>query len=362
MTWTAADIPDQSGRVAVVTGANGGLGLEVARELARKGALVVMAARDQAKAASARDAICRQVPDAALELQPLDLASLASVHQAAKAVLAGHRRVDILVNNAGLMAIDERRTEDGFEMQLGVNHLGHFALTARLLPALLASDGARVVSVTSTGRHFGGRLDPGNPHLLGRYDPWRAYGQSKLANLHFALELDRRFRAAGVPAKSIVVHPGFTNTNLQARSVRESGGGRSQRFFHAAVRRFGMTPAQGALPLLRAATDPGAVGGALYTPRWVNWGPPVRRPLFRRTRNREAVATLWEVSERETEIRFDLSRRAVSRRPPRGPHWTASAVRVREGPRVGVEEPREGSCEMPIQHSQSGLVPPGSPS
>ena len=150
MSWTTADIPDQSGRVAVVTGANGGLGLEVARELAGHGALVVMAARDQAKAASARDTIRSQVPAAALELQPLDLASLASVRAAAAAVLAGHRRVDILVNNAGLMGIDERRTEDGFEMQLGVNHLGHFALTALLLPALLASDGARVVSVTST--------------------------------------------------------------------------------------------------------------------------------------------------------------------------------------------------------------------
>jgi len=206
------------------------------------------------------------------------------------------------------MGIGERRTTDGFELQLGVNHLGHFALTAWLLPALLASDGARVVSVTSTGRHLGRPLDPANPHLDGRYDPWRAYGQSKLANLHFALELDRRFRAAGSPARSIVVHPGFTRTDLQARSARETGGA-SQRFFHAAVRRVGMTPAQGALALLRAATDPGAVGGALYTPRWVNWGPPVRRPLLGRARSREAMATLWEVSERETGIGFDLAAR-----------------------------------------------------
>ena len=306
MSWTTADIPDQSGRVAVVTGANGGLGLQVARELARKGALVVMAARDQAKASAARDSILGQVPGAALELQPLDLASLASVGEAAAAVLAGHPRVDILVNNAGLMGIDERRTEDGFEMQLGVNHLGHFALTALLLPALLQSDGARVVSVTSTGRHFGRPLDPANPHLHGSYDPWRAYGQSKLANLQFALELDRRFRAAGTPARSIVVHPGFTSTDLQARSARETGGP-SQRFFHAAVRRVGMTPAQGALSLLRAATDPGAVGGALYTPRWVNWGPPVRRPIFGRSRSREAMAALWAVSERETGVSFDLA-------------------------------------------------------
>jgi NAD(P)-dependent dehydrogenase (short-subunit alcohol dehydrogenase family) len=306
MAWTAAKIPDQSGAVAVVTGANGGLGLEVARELARKGGHVVMAARDQAKAEAAVASIRDQVPGASLEVQPLDLASQASVREAAKRILAGHGRIDILVNNAGLMGIPERRTEDGFEMQLAVNHLGHFALTAWLLPALLASDGARVVSVTSTGRHAGRPLDPANPHLAGAYDPWRAYGQSKLANVHFALELDRRFRAAGTPARSIVVHPGFTNTDLQARSVRETGGGRSQRFFRGAVQRFGMTPAQGALPLLRAATDPGAVGGALYTPRWVNWGPPVRRPLLRRTRDRDAMTTLWRVSERLTGTTFDV--------------------------------------------------------
>jgi NAD(P)-dependent dehydrogenase (short-subunit alcohol dehydrogenase family) len=306
MSWTAAKIPDQSGAVAVVTGANGGLGLEVARELARKGGHVVMAARDQAKAEAARASIHHQVPGASLEVQPLDLASQRSVREAAAQILAGQPRIDLLVNNAGVMGIPERRTEDGFELQLAVNHLGHFTLTALLLPALLAGDGARVVSVTSTGRHAGRPLDPANPHLAGSYDPWRAYGQSKLANVHFALELDRRFRAAGTPARSIVVHPGFANTDLQARSVRETGGGRSQRFFRAAVQRFGMTPAQGALPLLRAATDPGAVGGALYTPRWVNWGPPVRRPLLRRTRNRDAMTTLWQVSERLTGTTFDV--------------------------------------------------------
>jgi NAD(P)-dependent dehydrogenase (short-subunit alcohol dehydrogenase family) len=309
MAWTTADIPDQSGRVAVVTGANGGLGLEVARELARRGGHVVMASRDQTKAEAACASIRGEIPDASLELQPLDLASLASARNAAASILASHRRIDLLVNNAGVMGIPERRTEDGFELQLAVNHLGHFALTGRLLAALLRSPDARVVSVTSTGRHAGRPLDPDNPHLRGRYDPWRAYGQAKLANLHFALELDRRSRAAGVPARSMVVHPGFTNTDLQARSVRETGGGRSQRFFHAAVRRFGMTPAQGALPLLRAATDPGAAGGALYTPRWVNWGPPVRRPIFGRSRNRDAMATLWEVSERETKITFDITPR-----------------------------------------------------
>ena len=306
MGWTAADIPDLSGKVAVVTGGNGGLGLEVARELSRKGATVVIAARDAAKSAAARAAITDELPDATLEVQPLDLASIDAVAEAAASILARHPTIDVLIDNAGVMATPEQRTRDGFEMQFGVNHLGHFALTALLLPPLLRSLDARVVSVTSTGRHVGRAVDRENPHLIGRYGPWRAYGQSKLANVHFALELDRRFRAAGVPAKSLVAHPGFTNTDLQARSVRETGGGRSQRFFHAVVSRTGMSPAAGALSLLRAATDATAVGGTLYTPRWVNFGPPVRRPLFGRSRDREAMATLWEISERETGIVFDV--------------------------------------------------------
>ena len=305
MAWSAEDMPDQSGKVAVVTGANGGLGLEVARELARKGAHVVMAARDQDKAASAVASIIAEIPDASLEMQPLDLASLASVKAAAANILASHQTVDVLVNNAGLMGIPEQRTEDGFEMQLGVNHLGHFALTALLLHALLRSSDARVVTVTSWGREAGRPVDPDDPHMAGRYDPWRAYGQSKLANVHFALELDRRFRAAGLPARSLAANPGFVHTDLQARSARETRG-RSQRFFHSMVQRFGMSPARGALSPLRAATDPSAEGGAFYSPRFITWGSPVRRPLFRGTRDRD-MATLWEVSERETGITFDVT-------------------------------------------------------
>ena len=150
------------------------------------------------------------------------------MREAAKRILAGHGRIDILVNNAGLMAIPERRTEDGFEMQLAVNHLGHFTLTALLLPALLASDGARVVSVTSTGRHAGRPLDPANPHLAGSYEPWRAYGQSKLANMHFALELDRRFRAAGRrPGASSSTRGSPTPTCRRAASARPAAAGAS---------------------------------------------------------------------------------------------------------------------------------------
>jgi NAD(P)-dependent dehydrogenase (short-subunit alcohol dehydrogenase family) len=306
MAWSAADIPSQAGRIAVVTGANGGLGLEVARELARKGARVVMTARDQQKGEAGRESILAEVPEASLALQPLDLSSLASVRYAASEILGPQPRIDILVNNAGVMAIPERRTEDGFEMQLAVNHLGHFALTALLLPALVQGRDARVVSVTSTGRHGVRRIDPANPHLVGNYTPWRAYGQSKLANVLFALELDRRLRGGGVSTRSLLAHPGFTNTDLQARSVRETGGGRSQRFFHLFVGRYGMSPAYGALSLLRAATDPDARGGTLYTPRWVNWGPPVRRPLFARALDRGALRDLWAISEQETGINFPL--------------------------------------------------------
>jgi NAD(P)-dependent dehydrogenase (short-subunit alcohol dehydrogenase family) len=303
--WTTNDIPDQAGRIAVVTGANRGLGFEVTRELARTGAHVVMACRDLPRAEAARRSIQGEIPSASLELQEMDLASLMSVRAAATRILANHPRIDLLVNNAGVMGIPERRTVDGFEMQLAVNHLGHFALSALLLPALLRSPEGRVVSVTSTARLIGRPLDPRNPNLVGRYGPWKAYGQAKLANLHFGLELDRRFRAAGTHAKSLVAHPGFTHTDIQARAARETGDLMS-RFSYAAVRRFGMSPREGAHSLLRAATDPAARGGTLYTPRWVNSGPPVQRPVFSRSRGREAMRTLWKVSERETGIALDV--------------------------------------------------------
>jgi NAD(P)-dependent dehydrogenase (short-subunit alcohol dehydrogenase family) len=305
MTWTAADIPDLTGRVAVVTGANGGLGLETARELARKGAHVVMAARNQEKAKTAHDAIIADLPDASLEIVELDLASLDSVRAAAEKVASGHSTIDILVNNAGLMGIPERKTADGFEMQLGTNHLGHFLLTGMLFPNIERADAARIVTTTSTARVFGRPVDPDNPHLEGRYGPWRAYGQSKLANYHFATELHYRLRDAESSVASLVAHPGFTNTELQATSVAHTDGGTSQRFFHEAVQRVGMTPLEGALPQLRAATDPGAKSGQMYTPRWVNNGPPVRRTHLRGFWRPPAIA-LWDVSERETGFRFEV--------------------------------------------------------
>lgn len=303
MSWRESDVPDQTGRIALVTGANGGLGFENARVLAARGAVVIMAARNQQKAAEARAAILEAHPDARLEVRELDLASVASIDEFSDSVVADHDHIDILINNAGVMAIPERRTADGFEMQLGTNHLGHYVLTARLLPLLVGTPRSIVVAVTSTARHFGRPVDPENPHLEGNYDRWRAYGQSKLANLHFALGLEQRFRSAGAATQSLVAHPGLTRTDLQANTAREGGGNLWERL----AGRFGMTPPEGALPQLRAATDPGAAGGQLYAPRWVNTGAPVRRPLVGRSRNRRSIETLFEVSETETGVALDVA-------------------------------------------------------
>ena len=307
MPWTPDDIPAQHGRVAVVTGANGGLGLATTRELARKGAHVVMAVRNLDKAEKARDQLLTELPTASLELVALDLGSLASVEAAARTILETHPTLDLLVNNAGVMAIPEGRTEDGFERQFGINHLGHFALTARLLPALAATAGSRVVAVTSTARHLGRPVDPANPHLEGAYEPWKAYGQSKLANLHFAVELHHRLQQAGAPVASLVAHPGFSNTELQQHSA-ETTGGITQRFGHGLVRKVGTSPDHGAHSQLRAATDPDARSGELYAPRFVNFGPAVRRPLVGRSVDRRATRRLWIVSAREAGVNFEVAK------------------------------------------------------
>ncbi len=305
MSWGLADIPDLSGRTAVVTGANGGLGLETARGLVGAGATVVMAARNQERAAEALEQIRATAPDVKLTIVELDLGSLTSVQSAAEEILAGHETIDLLVNNAGVMGIPERRTADGFEMQFGVDHLGHFALTARLLPALLNAPAARVVTVTSTAHLLGKAVDPANPNLDGKYGPWRAYNQAKLANFHFGIGLHRQLAAAGAPAASLIAHPGLSNTELQAVSVKETGGGLSQRFFLTLARNVGMSPAEGALSQLRAATDPGAKSGEFYGPLFVGSGPPTRRPVLRPGMSR-AISRLWEVSERETGLKLAL--------------------------------------------------------
>ncbi len=192
-------------------------------------------------------------------------------------------------------------------MQFGVNHLGHWALTAHLLPALLRAPAARVVTVTSTARHRARRLDPADVHLERGYGAWSAYARSKMANLHFGLGLQQRLAAAGVRASSLLAHPGLTNTDLQARAVREGGAGRVGVFFEVMTARSGMSPLEGVRPQLRAATDPRARGGQLYAPRYGSWGPAVRRPILRRRGLQEQIDVLWQVSERETGIALDVS-------------------------------------------------------
>ena len=307
MAFTRDSVPDLRGRTAVVTGANGGLGLETAAVLADKGASVILAARDQDKARAALESIRARSPHAMLELVELDLASQASVRRAAQTIRDGHDRLDILVNNAGVMAMPERRTEDGYEMQLGVNHLGHWTLTALLMPTLAAAPAARVVTVTSTAHHFGRALDPDNPHLQGRYDPWRAYAQSKLANYHFGLGLQAELERAGSSAMSLIAHPGLSHSGLQTTTVTEGGGGPLGPFFAWMAAHTGMEVAAGAMPQIRAATDPRAVGGEFYGPRFVNTGRAVRLPVLRRG-SAEAIETLWAVSERETGVALEVTR------------------------------------------------------
>ena len=307
MVWTERDITDLTGRTAVVTGANGGLGLQTALALTGAGAHVVMAARDPEKTAAAAERVRVSHPSASLEVVPLDLGKLSSVAAAARSVLDRHECVDMLVNNAGVMAMPQRTTADGFEMQFGVNHLGHWALTAHLLPALLRAPAARVVTVTSTARHRARRLDPADPHLRRNYGPWASYARSKMANLHFGLGLQQRFAAAGVRASSLLAHPGLTNTDLQARAVREGGAGWVGAFFEVMTVRSGMSPFEGARPQLRAATDPRARGGELYAPRYGSHGPAVRRLILRRVGLQEQIDMLWQVSERETGIPLDVA-------------------------------------------------------
>jgi NAD(P)-dependent dehydrogenase (short-subunit alcohol dehydrogenase family) len=318
MSWRLDDIPDLGGRVAVVTGANGGLGYETVRALARNGAHVVMAVRDTAKGEAARARIVSETPAAALELVALDVASLASVRDGAAAILAAHPRIDVLVNNAGVMGIPRRESVDGQELQLATNHLGHFALTALLLPALLRSHRGRVVSVTSTGRFLGRTVDPDDVGMRRRYDPWRSYGRAKLAACQLTVELDRRLVRAGAPVRALAADPGFAHTDLQARSAREARG-ISQRFFDVAVGWFGSSPAQGALPQIRCAADPAARGGALYALRLVARGAPVRFPYLVWGLGDRARATLWAVSERETGVTFDVDAMVrAARRAPEG--------------------------------------------
>ena len=290
MTWTAVDIPDQTGRVAVVTGANSGLGLEVATRLAEHGATVVLACRNPEKAEAALGSIRAAVPGAAVEAANLDLASMASIASFAAELATRHHRLDLLVNNAGLMAVDRSTTADGFETQFGVNHLGPFALTQRLLPLLTGTPGSRVVTVSSVG-HRAGRIRFADLMAEQRYGRWRAYFQSKLANLLFTAELQHRLAASGAATIAVAAHPGFARTDLG-----REGTSLSNRLTAAVYPFTTQSVRQGALPILRAATDPGVAGGEFYGPRLLVAGSPVQETPSRRARSRTAASQLWDRS------------------------------------------------------------------
>jgi NAD(P)-dependent dehydrogenase (short-subunit alcohol dehydrogenase family) len=299
-------MPDLAGRTVVVTGGNSGLGYEATLAFAREGARVVMACRDPERAAAAREAIARAVPGGSVEAMALDLASLASVRDFAKDFLQRERVLDILVNNAGVMALPYRKTVDGFEMQFGTNHLGHFALTGLLLERLLGTPGARIVTVSST-MHRIGRIRFDDLQSERSYSKWLAYGQSKLANLLFTYELDRRLRAAGANALAVACHPGYAATNLQAAGPRMMGSGLRERGMLLVNRVFSQSAAMGALPTLYAATSPDVRGGDYIGPDGFMEmaGHPQRVASSRRSRDPQAAARLFEVSEELTGVRFD---------------------------------------------------------
>ncbi|GAA2103690.1 oxidoreductase [Actinomadura alba] len=295
--WTTADIPELSGRRAVVTGANSGIGYHTALELARHGAEVVLACRSAERGGQALERLRGEAPGAEVSLGSLDLADLGSV----RAFAEEHVRygLDILVNNAGVMALPRRTTTDGFEMQFGTNHLGHFALTGLLLPALLARSGSRVVTVTSM-LAWSGRIRFDDLQRERHYQRWAAYGQAKLANLVFAKELDRRVAAI----TSVAAHPGYASTNLQQRSARMEGSRLRERFYGFGNLLLGQSAANGALPSLYAATAPDVTGGECYGPRGLGQraGLPERVRTVGRAADPELGARLWEVSAELTGV------------------------------------------------------------
>ena len=301
-SWTWAQIPDQTGRVAIVTGATSGTGFEAARILAARGATVVLACRNRPKAEEAARRIRALHPGARVEVQALDLASLASVRGTAAELLARFDRLDLLLNNAGVMVPPYGKTEDGFELQIGTNHFGPFALTGLLLERLLATPGSRVVTMSS-GAHRMGRIHADDLHFEGGYRAWAAYGQSKLANLLFAYELQRRLEAVGSTTRSVAAHPGWARTELQRyagwiRWLRLAG-------LEALVSQdaFG-----GALPLLRAATDPTVTGGEYFGPSGFQEmkGAPVRVRSSARSRHEGLQRWMWRHSEQLTGVSYPI--------------------------------------------------------
>lgn len=297
-SWTEADIPDQTGRVAVVTGANSGIGFEAVRALAKRGASVILAVRNLEKGEAAVAKIRAAQASADLEVQQLDLASLDSIRTAAEAVKTRRDRIDLLINNAGVMFTPRQKTVDGFEMQFGTNHLGHFAWTGLMIDRMMAVPGSRVVTVSSAAHQISRGINFSDLHADRRYGRVTAYSQSKLANLLFVYELQRRLSDAGVETVALGAHPGGANTNLSRHVPR----------LQFMLRFTTQDAAMGALPTLRAATDPDARGGQYYGPDGFlgQQGHPIAVTSSRQSHDSEAQFRLWDVSEALTGVTFPL--------------------------------------------------------
>jgi NAD(P)-dependent dehydrogenase (short-subunit alcohol dehydrogenase family) len=295
--WSAEALGDQTGRTAILTGSNSGIGFETARVLAGKGATVVMACRNLEKANPKANEIRAAHPSADVEVMQLDLSNLDSVQRFADAFRSKHSRLDLLINNAGIMVPPYGKTTQGFETQFGVNHLGHFALTGSLLDRLTNTPGARIVTVSSVA-HLMGKIDFANLNWEKGYKAQAAYGQSKLANLLFTYELQRRLAAAGKDTLAVAAHPGWTDTNLQAHA-------KAVKFMN---RFFAQNALMGALPTLYAATEPSVHGAEYFGPSGfmeMN-GPPKKVKSNRRSHDRNVAERLWNVSEELTGVHFQI--------------------------------------------------------
>lgn len=301
--WTVADIPDQAGRVAVVTGANTGIGFHTAAALAGTGATVVLAVRNPDKGREAASRITAQHPKAAVVIQRLNLTSLRAIRESADEIKSAHQRVDLLVNNAGVCYTDKSRTQDGFELQFGTNHLGHFALTGLLLERLLPVDGSRVVTVSSVGHRTMAKIHFEDLQSERSYNRVKAYGQSKLANLLFTYELQRRLALNGAPTVALAAHPGGSKTEL-LRNMPAWIRPPAQMVWNV----WAQSAQMGALPTLRAATDPAAQGGQYYGPDRIleNHGHPKVVRSSRQSHDEALQRRLWAVSEELTGVAFPL--------------------------------------------------------
>ena len=305
--WSADDIGDQTGRVALVTGANSGIGYRTARALATRGAHVVLACRDAERARRTYDELDKDLDDCSVEILPLDLASLASVREAAAAFLHSHARLDLLVNNAGVMGAPYRQTADGFELQMATNHLGHFALTGLLLDRIVTTERSRIVTVSSH-MHRVGRLRTDDVAGTRRRNTWVEYGTTKRANLLFTAELSRRLAQAGLGTAALAAHPGWTRSNLVGSGAALGSRRVWRKLGRAAGRTFGQSAAAGALPVLCAATSRHVHNGQYIGPsRWFGMaGPPRLDRPSRRARDPEAAARLWAASEELTGVRYSV--------------------------------------------------------